>query len=127
MKTTLVEGSVQIENLKSKFMNRLKPGQQAVVRGGSLDIQTVDIEPFVAWKDGYFYFSGELQNILQQVSRWYDIKVEYETDAHTHISLDGRVSRRYTLNNLLKYLGEAAGNVQISVQGTPGERRILVK
>src|SRR5690606_21941160 len=38
VKTTLVDGSVQIENLKSKRVNRLTPGDQSVIRGSATEI-----------------------------------------------------------------------------------------
>jgi len=108
-------------------MAMLKPGQQSSFKNGSLTIKEVLIDDAVAWKDGYFYFSGELQTILQDIGRWYDVKIQYDTNSHVHVRLDGHVSRQLTLNKLLKYLGEATGGVQFELQIVQGERRIIVK
>jgi len=125
--TTLVEGSVKVSGVVSKEMAMLKPGQQSSFKNGSLTIKEVLIDDAVAWKDGYFYFSGELQTILQDIGRWYDVKIQYDTNSHVHVRLDGHVSRQLTLNKLLKYLGEATGGVQFELQIVQGERRIIVK
>lgn len=125
--TTLVEGSVKVSGMASKKTAMLRPGQQSSLKNGVLTINEVLVDDVVAWKDGYFYFSGELQTILQDIGRWYDVKIQYETNSHVHVRLDGHVSRQITLNNLLKYLSEATGNVQFEVKGGTGERRIVVK
>jgi transmembrane sensor len=74
---TLLEGSVKINY--ENATNFLKPGQQAVVTKEIKVINDVDLDLVMAWKNGYFQFdNASLQNVLKEVSRWYDVEVVYE-------------------------------------------------
>jgi transmembrane sensor len=78
-KTTLLEGSVKVSNLKSKRSNLLKPGQQSLIAGEGLQIANVDTVETVAWKNGYFQFNeSDLEDIMKQLSRWYNVDVVFE-------------------------------------------------
>jgi transmembrane sensor len=99
IKTTLIEGAVKVE--KDKDEKILHPGQQAQLRpDGILHTQNnADIEAAVAWKNGRAVFNGQdIPTIMRQVSRWYDVDVEYR----------GRIPER-------KFTGGIARNSDISV------------
>jgi ferric-dicitrate binding protein FerR (iron transport regulator) len=73
IRTTLLEGSVRVEGLV------LQPGQQARVHEGISLIKDPDIDQAMAWKRGLFDFDhASLQMVLRQLSRWYDIDVQFE-------------------------------------------------
>lgn len=78
-KTTLMEGKVEVRyNGQDKV---LEPGYQALSRG-ELEITKASMKKAIAWKEGYFLFeSTRLDEVLRQLERWYDIKV----DAHAQI------------------------------------------
>ena len=72
--TTLVEGGVQIER-KGK-VDRLRPGQQAVLENNEIRIRVVNVEEQVAWRHGAFGFTQcRLENIMEELARWYDVDV----------------------------------------------------
>ena len=74
--TTLVEGGVQIER-KGK-VDRLRPGQQAVLENNEIRIRVVNVEEQVAWRHGAFGFTQcRLENIMEELARWYDVDVFY--------------------------------------------------
>jgi ferric-dicitrate binding protein FerR (iron transport regulator) len=79
IKTTLLEGAVKVvANGKLGF---LKPGQQAKVGSkGELDVEDkVDTEEVMAWKNGSFLFqNADIETIMRQVQRWYDVEIVYE-------------------------------------------------
>ncbi len=103
-RTTLVEGTVQIVNRQSKIVNRLQPGQQSIVRGVDINVQNVDVSPYVAWKDGTFYFDNTpLPDIMRQMARWYDVEVVYEGEAPQEL-FSGEMSRNVTLQTVLLLL-----------------------
>lgn len=89
--TTLVEGSVKL--LKGdKDLGNLKPGYQATIKNNSDKpvIKKVDVENYIAWKDGLFYFKDKrLADIMVSLNNWYDIKVEYITDDVKDIKFTG--------------------------------------
>jgi len=114
MKTTLVEGAVQILNIQSDRLTRLIPGDQSTVSGGSTRIQRVDVLRFTAWKDGYFYFEHTtFEEVMRQLARWYDVEVVYKNDIPQE-TFTGEMGRDLTLNAVLKLLSVSAVQVQIS-------------
>jgi transmembrane sensor len=104
VRTTLLEGSVKIK--KGNRSGLLRPGQQAQLQptGDIRWIPDADVEQATAWKNGVFEFDGEeLPVIMRQISRWYDVEVEYEGKIPTE-PFTGRVSRSTTLSGVLKIL-----------------------
>jgi len=116
IKTTLLEGSIQISN--SKFSKILKPGEQAVSGIGeqsSIKVATdVDTDDETAWKNGLFQFNdSELKVILNQLERWYDIKIDYSNIPAKRYN--GMVSRTSKLSEVLKML-EKTGNIKFELE-----------
>lgn len=108
MKTTLLEGSVKVTSGKSSDI--LKPGQQALLneREQLRIVNNVDVDEETAWKNGLFQFKdADVESIMRQVSRWYDVKISYEGKI-TARQYSGRISRNVKaseLLNMLKYTG----------------------
>jgi transmembrane sensor len=105
IKTTLLEGSVKI-SAASGQSSMLKRAQQAVLTHNSqLTINDkVDTEEAVAWKNGLFQLtSADVQVIMRQIARWYNVEVKYEsTIPGGHIT--GKVSRDMKLSQVLEVL-----------------------
>lgn len=79
--TTLVKGSVQVKGNGQEVV--LKPGQQAVEmsEGKRFEVKEVDVESCVAWRNGMFNFKHvPLQEIMQELSRWYNVQVVFENE-----------------------------------------------
>jgi ferric-dicitrate binding protein FerR (iron transport regulator) len=78
LKTTLVEGAVQISAGAQTV--RLIPGQAAIAKSdGKISVIAADTEGAIAWKSGYFNLNSEnLASIMRKVSRWYDADVTFE-------------------------------------------------
>jgi len=113
VKTTLVEGAVQIVNRQSKIVNKLLPGEQSVVRGATTDIRQVATEPYIAWKNGDFYFDNTpLADMMKQIGRWYDVEVVYEK-AVPKEKFSGAMSRNVTLQTVLELLRISEINYRI--------------
>jgi hypothetical protein len=99
--TTLLEGAVQIK--KNSEIATLKPGEQAAVQneGSAIKISDADTEQAIAWKNGYFIFKDEsVVSIMKQVSRWYDVDVEYSSDMRDR-AFGGTISRYKEITELL--------------------------
>ncbi len=79
VKTTLVEGSVQIIPSHGSFSSLvLKPGEQASLDENGLRVEKVNTDLYTSWIQGYFVFENEpLSVIFQKLSRWYDIQVMF--------------------------------------------------
>ena len=104
MKTTLLEGAVNIKN--GTAINRLKPGQQAqIYAGGATNITSdIDVEEETAWKNGMFQFNDvNVDVIFRQAARWYDLDVVYKGDVPAK-KFTGRISRNVKASSLLAIL-----------------------
>ena len=105
IKTTLIEGSVRISNGKTAGI--LKPGQQAKASGtGMLQIRDhADIEEVLSWKNGRIAFTNAgLESIMRQVSKWYDVDVEYAGSV-----ADRTFTADISRNTNLSEISESAG------------------
>lgn len=102
IRTTLLEGSVQLTS--GAASNLLKPGQQGIIKGGNIQVIDVDSEEFVAWKNGIFEFNRSgIQDIMKQLSRWYDIEVIY-TGKIPDDEFVGKIERNVKLSQVLHVL-----------------------
>ena len=102
IKTTLLEGSVQLNEGKSS--NMLKPGEQGVIKGGDIQVAKVDVAEAIAWKNGFFEFNrASIYDIMKQISRWYDIEVVY-TGTIPDDEFVGKIERNVKLSQVLHIL-----------------------
>jgi hypothetical protein len=64
-------------------------------------VNDVNIEQVVAWKNGMQSFnSADIQTIMRQVERWYDIKVDFKGPVTTR-KFSGDIPREAKLSELL--------------------------
>lgn len=80
MNTTLLEGNINLTN--NGITKNLQPGHQAVVSRSTnaIAISTANVKQVMAWKNGEFRFKeAGIKEIMRQVSRWYNVDVEYQT------------------------------------------------
>jgi transmembrane sensor len=118
-KTTLVEGSVKISGANAAKI--LRPGEQALLDGQSLTVKTADVEEALAWKNGYFKFNESLKNIMNKISRWYDVEVVYDGNVDQNMGFGGEISRNKNLSSVLKIM-EMGGKVHFKIE----RRRVIV-
>ena len=113
-KTTLLEGSVRISRGKENHL--LVPGQQAVYEPGSkmFAVKEVDTEDVVSWKNGLFHFDNtELDQVMRQLSRWYNIEIEYEGPKPV-LNFTGEIKRDNNLSKVIKIL-ESTGVIKFTL------------
>ena len=105
IRTTLLEGAVRVAGNGNKIV--LKPGQQAQSSSAGLLTKTLGQEGIletIAWKEGLFNFQdANLQEIMRQLSRWYDIEVVYEKGI-PDLEFIGEIERSLPLSEVLKGL-----------------------
>lgn len=107
--TTLVEGSIELSNNISDAILRLKPGEQVTVEGEKNSVSIVDVADITAWKDGkYIFKSKPLNEILEQVTRWYGLEFSVLDPDILDQSLTGVFYKDYSPEFVLKLIEEAA-------------------
>lgn len=115
--TTLVKGRVQVKGADNAVV--LKPGQQAFEAPGTNDLEVLDVDvaPYVAWHEGKFHFVHvSLKNIMEELSRWYDVQVIFENPAVMDECFTIEMQRFDDFNKVLRLI-ERTGMVTISVDG----------
>ena len=112
--TTLLEGSVKVLAIKKNEALVLKPGEQAQ-QSEELQKKTVNVDEVVAWKNGAFNFNDmELPAVMRQLSRWYDVEVEYAGEVPGG-KFGGKMGRNLSLADVLEGLKEY--NVKFRIEG----------
>lgn len=102
--TTLLEGSVLLSEKSQKVL--LKPGEQAQKqKKGTIVVNNkVNIDEVMGWKNGVFYFeNANLQTVLREISRWYDVDVVFEKGIPVR-TFEGEIQRNLKLSQVLKIL-----------------------
>src|SRR5690606_28898330 len=121
IQTTLVEGSVRVSSVGTQNGRLLKPGEQARVGNGTIDVRPADVESIIAWKNGDFVFDQEgLQSVMQKIARWYDVEVIYPPNKRD-IKFSGVIARSRNLSEVLKMM-ELTGEVTFKIEG----RRVFI-
>lgn len=103
IRTTLLQGSVQVSAAGKEAL--LKPGQEAILQSGNITTQKANMERATAWKDGLLDMDGQsLEEIMRQVSRWYNVDVEYVGGSAPNIKLSGQMDRGLMLSEIINSL-----------------------
>ncbi|MES2891807.1 MAG: FecR domain-containing protein [Bacteroidota bacterium] len=122
VKTTLLEGSVKVNNPVSGKM--LVPGQQAqLAAGGGLQVKTgVNTSEVIAWKNDLFSFNNtDVNSLMRQLSRWYDAEIVMPKNIEP-VTFNGQISRSANISDVLKIL-ELTEEISFTIQG----KKVIVK
>lgn len=128
--TTLLTGKVKIDygSVQAKRQNfknvTLSPGQKASVKKltEEIEVTEADIEESIAWKNGQFRFkNAELSTIMRQISRWYDVEVEYRGEVE-HIRFYAGIPRNVPASKIFQILETSGINIK-----TEGKKIIISK
>lgn len=121
--TTLVEGSVSVEDGGEKVL--LVPAHQYSVdwRTGERILRKVDPEVYTSWIDGKFYFSAyAFEEIVKKLERWYDFTMTYEDEEIRQMHFSGTINKHRPLNEVLRFL-EKTTDIHFDISG----KQIMVR
>jgi len=107
--TSLFEGGVEFVMGKKQY--KLTPGYEIVANGdnNTVQLQQVDMDQALAWKDGYFVFNDlDLVSVMRHVARWYNISVTAPIISHPK-RIGGTFPNTASLDDLLKDLEILSG------------------
>lgn len=117
VRTTLLEGRVQVNSDAI-----LRPGQQAVSFGKTLEVRDVDTTAFVDWKNNEFNLkTSDFRTTMRKIARWYDVEIIYDKSAPSTVKLGGWISRDKNISSVLKLI-QKTGGVHFKLEG----RRVTV-
>lgn len=117
-KVVLVEGSISVlPNMGGEY--KIKPGEMAVLQSAKQEVQIdkVDLEPYIAWNTGRFVFDNcSLENLMNVVSHWYNRNIIFETEDIKQIPFTGDIDRYGSIIPLLKSIQHVT-HLDIEIQG----------
>tara|TARA_R110002050_G_scaffold261556_1_gene401672 strand:+ start:178741 stop:179898 length:1158 start_codon:yes stop_codon:yes gene_type:complete len=124
--TTLVNGSVQINS--GEIKKTIEPNQQTIINNktpNSIKVLEIDAAQEIAWVKGIFSFNEEsLGEMMQILSRWYNVEVVFETAERKNYVFTGILERTRSIENILKLI-EATSEEDIKFEIS--EKIIIVK
>ncbi|UPZ37985.1 FecR domain-containing protein [Sphingobacterium sp. PCS056] len=125
--TTLAEGSVKV--IPSPESHRqpiiIKPNEQVINGGNTFRKQAANMGVALAWKNDQLYFEdADLSSVLREVSRWYDVDIEYQGSPDGE-RFTGGVKRQSNLSTMLKILRLSGVDATLKTDGN--NRRLIVK
>ncbi|MEP7375281.1 MAG: FecR domain-containing protein [Chitinophagaceae bacterium] len=116
-KITLAEGSVLISKKNKEKL--LRPREQ--MDAAAWNVSVVETDAVLAWTQNKFRFKNlTIEEIMQQVQRWYDVEVVYDAKINDH--LNAGIDREVPLSAVLRKL-EGTGLVHFNFDG----KTIVVK
>jgi transmembrane sensor len=119
--TTLADGKVRVTGT-GKQEAILTPGKQAISENNKLTVREVNVGDYIGWKDNQFVFHRmSLAEIMKQLERWYDIKVDYET-LPQNVYFYADISRKRNLSEVFEML-ERTSDLKFEIKK---ERRVSI-
>lgn len=104
----LVEGSVSAK--KNSHVIKLKPGEGAVMGGDRLQVRTFDPQEVLSWRNGtYFFHNQPLSEISQVLSRWFDVKIAWQTSEVAEQAFTGEIDKNLPLDVVISNLRLSSG------------------
>ena len=119
IETVLVNGSVGIQVDGNDQEWRVKPNELARFdrKNKTIEVTEVDVLPYVTWKEGHFLFKNQsLEQIMNIMARWYDIKVEFQDESIRDLHFTGDIKRHADFSVILKALTSSV-NVDYKLNG----------
>ena len=107
VQTVLVKGKVGIRVDDTGKEVMLAPGQIAEYeeKTGTVRVEEVDPYRYIAWRDGEFVFEREtIEEIMERLSRWFDVKVSYENESLKRKRFTGVISRYEDIEQVLRLI-----------------------
>lgn len=106
--TTLLEGSVKVSIPGKQVSTIIKPGQQASVSNTNqqdIRVKEVNANEVAAWIHGLLSLNDcSVEEFMNQLSRWYNVDIEYTGKAPPQKNFGGVIERNTPLSNVLSAL-----------------------
>ena len=107
MKVAVRQGTVKIT--KNSITHTVQPLQEAQFdKDSAFSLRkNIDINEVMAWKNGSFKFNkSNIETVLRQLGRWYDVDIEYEKDAPKDLLVSAEIQRNAAFSDCIKLLKE---------------------
>ncbi|GAA4939089.1 FecR family protein [Algibacter agarivorans] len=119
--TVLVEGSVGVyksNNNKGEGPIMIKPGKRAVLEDGVIEIDKVNVNKYIAWKEGRLLFVNDrFDVIVKELERHFDVNIDNQFYELNKKEFTGTFTVE-TLDEILKIFKEHSGFTYVVNENT---------
>lgn len=100
----LMEGSIEVTS--GSLTKRMRPGERAAVgNDGNIVVDRVNAEETTAWSDNQFYYDDQrLEDIMDDLGRWYNLTVVYKADSLKDLRLNFATPRNGSADDAIELL-----------------------
>jgi len=119
LQLTLEKGKIRFVTPDGKRQVDVSPGEQLVYdsRKDFVSLRCVPTYLYTSWKDGiYSLDQTPLGEIMENLSRWYDVPVVYESEELKHITFTGEI-RRYENFGEVMQIFELTKRIRFRMKG----------
>lgn len=104
---TLEEGTVEVKTATGTAT--LHPGEQAIVEGNGITRRKVATQEYTSWASGiYEYSRTPLEDIVSQLSRWYDVEMVFASPELKQRRFAGAIFRHQSLQKAVDILSKVS-------------------
>lgn len=117
IETVLEEGVVKMS--AAGQVVKLLPGNRSCYdcESRQMEVGMVDTRIFTDWRSGQFiFFKKRVEEILRDLSRWYDLEIFYRSEKAKDILFSGSVKKYDHITTLLEAM-EVAGGITFEIKG----------
>ena len=106
VRVTLITGKVAVSDTCGVHSVEMVPGQSAQLSSdGTFAMNEVDIESFLYWKEGFFYFDDvALVDMMKEIGRWYNIDIEFRNSKIMDLRMHFFANRHQDIFHLIELL-----------------------
>ena len=106
VRITLITGKVAVSDTCGTHNVEMEPGQSAQLStDGTFAVSEVNIESFLYWKEGFFYFDDiPLADMMKEIGRWYNIDIEFSNSKIMDLRMHFFANRHQDIFNLIELL-----------------------
>ena len=106
VRITLITGKVAVSDTCGTHNVEMEPGQSAQLStDGTFAVSEVNIESFLYWKEGFFYFDDiPLADMMKEIGRWYNIDIEFRNSKIMDLRMHLFANRHQDIFNLIELL-----------------------
>ena len=119
IQAVLVEGKIGVQVLKTGDQIILHPSQLVNydMIQKKMEVKQVNTRRYTAWRNGRFLFEEErLENVLEQLSRWYDVEIVYTNTEVKDLLIFGSMKHYDSIEVILNAI-EKNVNVHFKING----------
>lgn len=106
VRITLITGKVAVSDTCGTHNVEMEPGQSAQLStDGTFVVSEVNIESFLYWKEGFFYFDDiPLADMMKEIGRWYNIDIEFRNSKIMDLRMHFFANRHQDIFHLIELL-----------------------